>query len=180
MEADDLALAVQDAAVAGPGAAQRDRNDLAHRGDAVAVRASSDCGAPGEHLVPDPCSVFYDRRVPASSGVRAARVYDDPQPGDGARVLVDGLWPRGLSKEAAALDEWCKAIAPSTELRNWYRHDPARAEEFEARYRAELEEPERAAALAALRERREREAVTLLTATGELDLSHAALLARLL
>jgi uncharacterized protein YeaO (DUF488 family) len=118
--------------------------------------------------------------VQASSGVRAARVYDDPGPGDGARVLVDGLWPRGLTKEAAALDEWCRAIAPSAELRNWYRHDPARFDEFEARYRAELEEPVRAAALDSLRERRDREAVTLLTATKALELSHAALLARML
>lgn len=115
-----------------------------------------------------------------SSGVRVARVYDPPGPDDGARVLVDRLWPRGLAKDAAALDDWCREIAPSTELRTWYGHDPARFDEFAARYRAELDEPDRAAALASLRERRGRQTVTLLTATKELDISHAVVLARVL
>jgi uncharacterized protein YeaO (DUF488 family) len=114
------------------------------------------------------------------SGVRVARVYERPGAGDGARVLVDRLWPRGLSKEAAALDHWCRQVAPSTELRTWYAHDPERFAEFTTRYRAELAEPEPAAALAALREQCARQTVTLLTATRALDLSHATVLARLL
>ena len=68
------------------------------------------------------------------------RVYDDPDPHDGYRVLVDRLWPRGVSKQAAQLGEWVKEAGPSTELRTWFHHDPTRFEEFEARYRAELDE----------------------------------------
>jgi uncharacterized protein YeaO (DUF488 family) len=116
----------------------------------------------------------------SSFGVRVARVYEQPGPDDGARVLVDRLWPRGLAKEAAALDDWCKQIAPSNELRTWFGHDPARFEEFVVRYRDELDDPERAAALADLRARCAREQVTLLTATRALDISHAAVLAGLL
>jgi len=65
------------------------------------------------------------------------RAYDTPAD-DGYRVLVDRLWPRGVRKEAAALDEWDKDVAPSTELRQWFGHDPAKFEEFRARYEAEL------------------------------------------
>jgi len=66
------------------------------------------------------------------------RVYEPPEPDDGARVLVDRLWPRGVSKEHAHLDRWCKDVAPSTELRQWFHHDPDHFAEFERRYRAEL------------------------------------------
>src|SRR5271157_5114508 len=72
------------------------------------------------------------------SQVRARRVYDEPQPSDGRRVLVDRLWPRGLAKAAAHVDEWLKAIAPSDELRRWYGHDPAKFDEFRRRYGDEL------------------------------------------
>ena len=64
--------------------------------------------------------------------VQVRRVYDPPEPGDGQRVLVDRLWPRGLSKERARFDDWCKEIAPSTELRKWYGHDPDRYAESPA------------------------------------------------
>ena len=67
--------------------------------------------------------------------VRIKRIYDDPAPDDGARVLVDRLWPRGISKERAELEEWCKQVAPSTELRKWYSHDPAKFAEFGKRYK---------------------------------------------
>jgi uncharacterized protein YeaO (DUF488 family) len=70
--------------------------------------------------------------------IRVKRVYEPPSAGDGTRVLVDRLWPRGLSKERAAVDLWLKEIAPSAELREWFGHDPARWEEFRRRYRAEL------------------------------------------
>jgi uncharacterized protein YeaO (DUF488 family) len=71
---------------------------------------------------------------------RIKRVYEDPAAEDGYRVLVDRLWPRGLSKERAELDEWNKDVAPSTALRTWFHHDPLRFTEFAERYRAELDE----------------------------------------
>ena len=82
--------------------------------------------------------------------ISVKRVYDDPSPDDGARVLVDRLWPRGISKEDAHLDGWCKEVAPSTDLRHWFHHDPERFEEFERRYRAELADNPEVAELAAL------------------------------
>lgn len=69
---------------------------------------------------------------------RIKRIYEEPADADGYRVLVDRLWPRGISKETAHLDEWCKDVAPSTEARHDFGHDPARFGEFKARYRAEL------------------------------------------
>jgi uncharacterized protein YeaO (DUF488 family) len=78
-----------------------------------------------------------DRPVTASN-VRLKRAYEAPEKADGARILVDRLWPRGVSKEEAKLDEWIKEIAPSTELRTWFGHDPRRWDEFRERYREEL------------------------------------------
>ena len=112
--------------------------------------------------------------------VRVRRVYDDPEAADGSRVLVDRLWPRGLSKDRARLDSWSKAVAPSDELRRWYGHRPERSAEFGRRYRAELDEPERAAELEHLRDLAASGTLTLLTATRDIDLSHAPVLARLL
>jgi uncharacterized protein YeaO (DUF488 family) len=112
--------------------------------------------------------------------VQVRRAYDPPEPQDGQRVLVDRLWPRGLSKERARLDDWCKEIAPSTELRQWYGHDPDQYVEFARRYRAELGDPERAAAFAHLRELAGQGRLTLLTATKRSDISQAAVLADLL
>lgn len=108
--------------------------------------------------------------------IRIRRVYEEPGPDDGARVLVDRLWPRGLSKVRAALDEWCQEVAPSTELRTWYDHIPERFEEFSRRYRVELEEPERAAILDHLRSLARRRTLTLLTATKRPEISGAAVL----
>ncbi len=70
--------------------------------------------------------------------IQLKRAYEPPEASDGARVLVDRLWPRGISKEAAHLDLWLREIAPSTELRRWFGHDPERWEEFRRRYRKEL------------------------------------------
>ena len=112
--------------------------------------------------------------------IRVRRVYEAPQPDDGTRVLVDRLWPRGLSKAKAALDEWCKDVAPSDELRRWYGHDPERFEEFARRYRLELDDPARASALAHLRELAKDGPLTLLTATKQAGISEAAVLAGLL
>lgn len=81
----------------------------------------------------------------ASRGkVRLKRVYDEPSEDDGARILVERLWPRGMTKDRAAIDLWLKEIAPSPELRRWFGHDPAKWGEFQRRYRAELEANEEA------------------------------------
>ncbi|MFG2071291.1 Uncharacterized conserved protein YeaO, DUF488 family [Nonomuraea maritima] len=112
--------------------------------------------------------------------VQVRRVYEEPDRDDGTRVLVDRIWPRGLTKAKAGLDEWCKEVAPSTELRTWYRHDPERFAEFGRRYRTELADPERAAALAHLRELAQGGPLTLLTATKQPEISEAAVLADLL
>lgn len=82
--------------------------------------------------------------------LRTKRIYADPAPEDGARVLVDRLWPRGVRKEAAALDEWAKELAPSDELREWYGHEPERWDAFRERYAAELDEKREAVAAAIL------------------------------
>lgn len=74
------------------------------------------------------------------SSLQIKRIYEDPSESDGYRVLVDRLWPRGVSKEAAQLDDWMKQITPSPELRKWFDHDPDKFEEFRKRYEAELAE----------------------------------------
>lgn len=114
------------------------------------------------------------------SDIRVRRVYEEPSPDDGARVLVDRIWPRGLRKDAAQLDEWARDLAPSTELRTWYGHDPAKSDEFRRRYQAELAQPGPAAALAKLRERARAGRVTLLTATRDVAISQAEVLAETL
>src|ERR1700739_412382 len=70
--------------------------------------------------------------------IRIKRVYEEPNEADGTRILVDRLWPRGLTKEKARVDLWLKDVAPSTELRKWFAHDPEKWSEFQKRYRAEL------------------------------------------
>lgn len=112
----------------------------------------------------------------ATHSIRAARVYDAPGAEDGTRVLVDRLWPRGVSRERARIDVWLKEVAPSTELRRWYAHDPGKQEEFVRRYRAELTRDAHADALRELRSLVEHGPVTLLTATKQLPLSQAAVL----
>jgi uncharacterized protein YeaO (DUF488 family) len=112
--------------------------------------------------------------------VRVRRAYDAPDPADGRRVLVDRLWPRGLRKEAAAVDEWLRDIAPSTDLRRWYGHTPARFAEFADRYRAELAAGRHADAVDRLRILAETGPLTILTATRDLQHAHTAVLADLL
>ena len=75
-----------------------------------------------------------------AGNLRLARAYEPSSVGDGRRILIDRLWPRGVSKADAALDQWLKEIAPSTALRQWFRHDPARWDEFQQRYIAELQQ----------------------------------------
>jgi uncharacterized protein YeaO (DUF488 family) len=112
------------------------------------------------------------------ASLRIKRVYDDLGPGDGLRILIDRLWPRGLSKALLKLDAWPRELAPTTELRRWYDHDPARYGEFRRRYRAEL--AEHRDDLATLRTLLKGRVATLLTATRELDLSHGRVLRELL
>ncbi len=112
--------------------------------------------------------------------VRVRRVYDEPSGDDGVRILVDKLWPRGVAKAKARLDEWSKDVAPSSGLRTWYGHEPDRYEEFRSRYLAELREPGRAAEVDHLRALGRKGPVTLLTATRDADHSEAAVLAEVL
>ncbi|MCF3175307.1 DUF488 domain-containing protein [Streptomyces sioyaensis] len=115
-----------------------------------------------------------------ADGIRVRRVYEAPEPADGARVLVDRLWPRGLSKEEARLTEWCKDVAPSTELRRWYGHQEERFDRFAERYRAELAQEDAQQALERLRARADEGPLTLLTAVKDVPSSHAAVLAEVL
>lgn len=105
------------------------------------------------------------------------RIYDDASPEDGLRILVDRIWPRGIRKEDARLDEWIRDVAPSTELRRWYGHDPERYDEFRRRYLAELREPAWEKAVRRLRKYAGQDRMTLLTATTDLEHSQAAVLA---
>ncbi|PKV99924.1 uncharacterized protein YeaO (DUF488 family) [Amycolatopsis echigonensis] len=105
-------------------------------------------------------------------------IRDRPARSDGVRVLVDRVWPRGIRKEDAHLDEWLREIAPSTELRRWYRHEPERYAEFRDRYLAELRDPRRQEAIRHLRSLARAHDMTLLTATRDIDHSQAAVLAR--
>ncbi|MEW5629253.1 MULTISPECIES: DUF488 domain-containing protein [Streptomyces] len=116
--------------------------------------------------------------MPATApAVRVRRVYDAPAPDDGVRVLVDRLWPRGLAKADAHIDEWPKALTPSTELRRWY-HGPGEGDydEFRRRYEAELAAPDAADALDRLRTLAETAPLTLLTATKHPETSHTTVL----
>ena len=109
--------------------------------------------------------------------VSTKRAYDKPASADGQRVLVDRLWPRGVRKDDPRVGTWYKDVAPSKELREWYHHDPQRFNEFVERYQEELQD---SPALAELRKLTKRGVVTLVTATREVDGSHAAVLAKLL
>jgi uncharacterized protein YeaO (DUF488 family) len=112
----------------------------------------------------------------AGSRIAVRRVYDE-NPGDGAyRVLVDRLWPRGVTKARAAIDEWAKDVAPSTELRRWYQHDTGRFDEFARRYTRELGQPPASDAVARLRHATATRRVALVTATKDVDHSGAQVL----
>ena len=112
--------------------------------------------------------------------ITTKRVYEPYSRTDGYRVLVDRLWPRGLSKAKAHVDYWAREIAPSTELRQWYEHDPNKWPEFQKRYRAELATPEAKAALADLVRRARGGRVTLVYSSHAGDISNAAALERML
>jgi uncharacterized protein YeaO (DUF488 family) len=110
--------------------------------------------------------------------VRAKRIYDPPDRGDGYRVLIDHVWPRGVSRERARLDEWARELAPSDELRMWFDHVPARFAEFRVRYRDELaDQSER---LDELRRHAGRGRLTILYAARDREHNNAIVLAELL
>ena len=113
--------------------------------------------------------------------VQVRRIYDEAADGDGTRVLVDRVWPRGIRKDDPRYDEWVADVAPSTELRKWYGHDPDLFDEFRRRYRDELDgSTEGTAALERLRDLAGAGTLTLLTATKDPEGSQAAVLRELL
>jgi len=112
--------------------------------------------------------------------VALKRVYDESAPGDGTRVLVERLWPRGLSRERAHINLWLKEIAPSRELRSWFGHDPEKFAEFRRRYEDELASQTGQAALAKLRDLARQGPVTLVLAARDMQHSNAAVLRDLL
>jgi uncharacterized protein YeaO (DUF488 family) len=115
--------------------------------------------------------------VSTGGRIRLARVYDDIDPDDGQRVLVDRIWPRGVHKDDPRVGIWQKDVAPSKELREWYHHQPDLFDEFASRYRAELRG---SPALDELRELTKHEVITLVTASRDLDISQADVLAKVL
>jgi uncharacterized protein YeaO (DUF488 family) len=117
-------------------------------------------------------------RPSASHRIDIKRAYEAPSNADGLRILIDRLWPRGIAKAALKLDAWPRALTPSTALRKWYGHDPQRFAEFRRRYREELAPHQDE--LEALRAMIKGRNATLLTATRELDLSHAQVLREIL
>lgn len=102
------------------------------------------------------------------------RIYEDPEISDGYRILVDRLWPRGVSKQHAALDEWCKDVAPSPELRTWFGHKAERFEEFSARYLEELQSNPAVDHIKSLR--KNHSTITLLYAAHDPNINHAIVL----
>ena len=113
-----------------------------------------------------------------AEGIQLKRVYAPPAPEDGVRILVDRLWPRGLSKEKAAVDHWMKEIAPSAELRRWFGHDPDRWAEFRRRYMAELRQ--HTGLLDQIRELASEGRVTLLFGAHDQEHNDAVVLAEVL
>jgi len=109
--------------------------------------------------------------------IHLRRAYEDPGPGDGYRVLVDRVWPRGRSRETLRLDEWASDLGPSSELRRWFGHDPARWEAFRERYREELAAPARQAQLEALAERARAGTLTLVYGARDEEHNQARVIA---
>ncbi|TLG76847.1 DUF488 family protein [Methylocystis sp. B8] len=110
------------------------------------------------------------------AAIALKRVYDSAKAEDGTRVLVDRLWPRGLSKTKAHIDFWVKDVAPSDTLRRWFGHRPERWEEFEKRYRAELATPETQQQIDAIRDLARKDHVTLLYAAHDEAMNNAVVL----
>ena len=137
-------------------------------------RARSDAGRCGEYS--SPACYVHEFATPGTTvpGIEIKRIYAPAEPADGYRVLVDRLWPRGISRRRAALDAWLTDLAPSAQLRQWFHRDATRWSEFRRRYRAELRS--QADQLQALRARASRQRVTLLYASREAHSNHALVL----
>lgn len=160
----------------GPAGVRIKRARAAHR--KTGRPAPSADGGAGEYSSPA-CYLHELESGEAHAGeVRIKRIYDAPEPTDGYRALVDRLWPRGISRQRAALDAWLKELAPSTQLRVWFGHDPKRFSEFRRRYRAELSSQRQL--LDSLCERARQQRVTLLYGSREPRINHAAVLRALL
>ena len=112
--------------------------------------------------------------------VQMKRAYEDPEPSDGKRYLVDRLWPRGVKREALEIDDWLKELAPSTELRRWFNHDPRLWDEFQGRYADELENDDARALLDRLAAESSSATVTLVFGAKDEAHSNAAFLKRLI
>lgn len=106
--------------------------------------------------------------------IKVKRIYEPPSPGDGKRILIDRLWPRGMKKEEAHIDEWLKEISPSNELRKWYSHDPVKWPEFKRRYRAGISKETEL--LKRIKNEGKKGTVTLLFSSKELELNNAVAL----
>jgi uncharacterized protein YeaO (DUF488 family) len=126
------------------------------------------------------CSVHELEPAPQAgrADIQTKRIYEPPDPADGYRALVDRLWPRGISRPRAALDNWLIDLAPSTELRKWFHQDPRRWTQFVRRYRAELRA--QAPMLEALRQRARQQRVTLLYGARDPRRNHALVLCKVL
>ena len=112
--------------------------------------------------------------------IQIKRIYDPPSADDGHRVLVDRIWPRGVSKDAAKLDDWMKDVTPSSELRVWFGHDPKRWWEFRFQYLTELRRPAQSACLQELLDKGSKGTVTLLYAAKDPHHNHARILLEVL
>lgn len=110
--------------------------------------------------------------------IKIKRVYDKPQQKDGYRILVDRLWPRGLAKKEAAIDEWTKLLAPTTDLRKWFGHDPARWTEFQKKYQAELKKNENVKPF--IEQHKDKKLITLLYAAKDEEHNQAVVLQKFL
>ncbi len=110
--------------------------------------------------------------------IRLKRAYEKPERADGTRILVDRLWPRGLTKEKAAINLWLKEVAPSTELRKWFSHDPKKWRNFRSRYRTELKQ--RSAALQLIKRKAKKGVVTLIYGARDQDYNEAIVLQEIL
>jgi len=148
------------------------------RGTSRARRPARSRLAPAEYSSPACYLHELEPGARSAGDVRIKRIYEPAAAADGYRALIDRLWPRGISRQRAALDSWLKELAPSNALRIWYGHDPRRWTEFGRRYRAELRSQR--AALADLRARAAAGSVTLLYASREPRINHAVVLRQVL
>jgi uncharacterized protein YeaO (DUF488 family) len=134
---------------------------------------------PPSEKTPEKASREYGR-IDREHPVALKRAYDEPAASDGTRVLVERLWPRGISKERAHIDLWLKDVAPSTELRQWFHHDPQKFPEFRRRYEAELQSEAAQEALTKLRAIVKQGQLTLVFAAHDAEYSNARVLHDLL